>query len=422
MAARWAQPGQPVQPADGDPAAAAPALRGRVAVDDARRGAGKCRRADAGASAQLQRQDPLRVDQFVLRGGKAIVFVDPYSELAARGGGKDGPAATSRACSRRGVKLLPDTVAADRRNAQRVMAPGKSGVQEAVDYIAWINLHGDEINRNDPITANLRQMSLASSGIIEALPGATTNFEPLLTTSPQSMKLPASKVAGLPDVAGLLTASNRRDAPVLAARITGPVETAFPDARRPNRKSLPNPRRLRRVRRPRAPAASQSGERQEDVLKKSVAPAVIVVVADTDLLDERFWAQSGQFFGQQIVVPTANNADFVANSVEVLAGGEDLVGLRSRGTSVRPFTLVQDIQRTADDRYAAEQRALQQKLQQTQAKLQDMTRGAQGGEASATLTRSRPRRWTSSVPTWSRRGVSCAASRRHCVRISSGSN
>jgi ABC-type uncharacterized transport system involved in gliding motility auxiliary subunit len=104
-----------------------------------------------------------------------------------------------------------------------------------------------------------------------------------------------------------------------------------------------------------------------------VQPINVVVVADTDMLDDRFWLQTQDFFGQKVGVPTANNGDFVANAIEVLAGGNDLVGLRSRGTSARPFQVVNRIERDAQERYSAEERALQQKLKDTQAKLADLT-------------------------------------------------
>ena len=284
----------------------------------------------------------------MLRGGKAIVFVDPYSELAARSERPTAAPASDLAPLFKawGVRLLPDTVAADRRNARRVGVPTSSGGTEAMDYIAWLNLRGGELNRDDVITASLNQVTMASAGILEPLPGAATKLEPLITTSPASMKLPADKVAGLPDVAGLLTASSRTiPATCWPPGVTGPVETAFPDA------------------------ATPKG------LRQSVQPINVVIVADTDILDDRFWARSEDFFGQQVVTPVANNADFVANAIDVLGGGEDLVGLRSRGTSVRPFELVQEIQRAADDRYAAEQQALERKLKQTQAKLRELSAG-----------------------------------------------
>jgi ABC-type uncharacterized transport system involved in gliding motility auxiliary subunit len=332
------------------------------------------------------------IDQFVLQGGKALVFVDPYSELQARGARPGSPADSNldRLFKAWGVKLLPDTVAGDRRNARRVVVPsaGGAGGGEARDYIAYLNLRGDALNHDDVITANLRQVTMATAGIIEPVDGAATRLEPLITTSPDAMKLPAETVAGLPDVAGLLTRFKSDNfSYVLAARVTGPAESAFPDgppktdappksqpAAKPDEAASPHP-----------DLPPPAGEGVKAALRRSVQPINLVVVADTDMLDDRFWAQTEDFFGRQVVVPVANNGDFVANAVEVLAGGEDLVGLRSRGTSARPFVLVEQIQRDADDRYAAEQETLQQKLKEAQAKLRRLTEG-EGAKASAALT------------------------------------
>jgi ABC-type uncharacterized transport system involved in gliding motility auxiliary subunit len=298
------------------------------------------------------------IDQFVLRGGKALVFVDPYSEFQARDGTTEKTVGSDLEPLFKawGLKLLPDQIAADRRDARRVGVPNGAGGEQTLEYVAWLDLSGERLNRNDVITADLRHVTVASAGILEPLKGATTKFEPLITTSRDAMTLPATQVAGLPDVAGLLAHFRSEDRSyVLAAHLTGPADTAFPDG-------PPND-------------DPKDGKAMAPFERKSVRPINVVVVADTDLLDDRFWVQSQEFFGRQVVVPVANNGDFVANAIDSLAGGEDLIGLRSRGTAARPFDLVEHIQRAADARYAAEQRALEQKLKETQAKLHDLTEG-----------------------------------------------
>src|SRR5436190_9042462 len=313
------------------------------------------------------------IDQFVLKGGKALVFVDPYSELQAGERTRPGTPADSDLeplFKKWGLRLLPNTVAGDRRDATRVAVSGAGGRAQALDYIAWLKLHGSEINHEDVITADLKQLAMGSAGILEPVEGATTKLEPLVTTSPDSTKIPVDKVAPLPDVAGLLTGFKSDDTRyTLAARISGPVETAFPDgppkpaAAKPGEQSKPGDE----------PKPAEATTPPPDFLHQSVQPINVVVVADTDMLDDRFWADTRDFFGRRVIVPFANNADFVANAIEVLAGGEDLVDLRSRGSSARPFTVVEEIQRAADERYAAEQRALQDKLKQTQQKLRELT-------------------------------------------------
>ena len=118
-------------------------------------------------------------------------------------------------------------------------------------------------------------------------------------------------------------------------------------------------------------------------IKTSAKPIDVIVVADTDILEDRFWEQSQDFFGQTVVIPVANNGDFVANALDSLAGGDDLIALRSRGTSARPFTLVDNIQRAADARYQATEKDLQTKLKDTQDKIKQLQ--DQGGRPGAAL-------------------------------------
>ncbi len=135
-----------------------------------------------------------------------------------------------------------------------------------------------------------------------------------------------------------------------------------------------------RSRRPPPTPAAPAGPPQ---IKASAKPIDVIVVADTDILEDRFWEQSQDFFGQTVVIPVANNGDFVANALDSLAGGDELIALRSRGTSARPFTLVDNIQRAADARYQATEKELQTKLKDTQDKIKQLQ--DQGGRPGATL-------------------------------------
>ena len=322
------------------------------------------------------------IDQFVLKGGKALVFVDPYSELQAGERTQPGQPADSDLeplFKKWGVRLLPNVVAGDRQDAIRVAVHRPGGGAQALDYVAWIKLHGDDINRDNVVTAELKQLAMGSAGILEAVEGATTTFEPLVTTSPEGAKIPVDKIAPLPDVAGLLTSfKSDHTRYTVAARIGGNAETAFPDG-------PPQPAAEKPDESNRAGAATPSS----DFLRQSTQPINVLVVADTDMLDDRFWAESRDFFGRRIVTPFTNNADFVANAIEILAGGEDLIGLRSRGSSARPFTVVEEIQRAADERYAAEQRALQEKLKGTQQKLRELTGSEPGNAANLSAEQTR---------------------------------
>ncbi|MBV9373474.1 MAG: Gldg family protein, partial [Alphaproteobacteria bacterium] len=324
----------------------------------------------------LPDKTPFAIDQFVLKGGKALVFVDPLSELQASHPSQLNPPGSPSASNLErlfkswGFEVPANTVAGDRRDAQRVGVPGSRGSTRPLDYVAWLNLKTDNLNRADMITADLSHVMMATSGIIEPIEGSKTTIEPLITTSPDAMKIPAEKLTALPDVAGLLAEfkpDNKRY--ILAAHVTGPAETAFPDgAPKPPEPAKPETKEGETT-----PLSSEPAPAAPEPLKQSVQPINVVVVADTDMLDDRFWLQKQEFFGQRLLVPTANNGDFVANAIEVLAGGDDLVGLRSRGSSARPFEVVERIQTEAQARYSAEERALQARLKDTQAKLASLT-------------------------------------------------
>jgi ABC-type uncharacterized transport system involved in gliding motility auxiliary subunit len=221
---------------------------------------------------------------------------------------------------------------------------------------------------------------MASAGILKPTKDAKTTFVPLIQTSTESEEIPVDKVEGMPDVAGLLDnfkPSGERY--TLAARISGPAQTAFPDG---------PPKPKEEAKSADAQAAATDAAKKDDPpaplqLKEAKQPINVIVVGDTDVLDDRFWAQTSDFFGQQVVVPTASNGDFVANALEVLAGGNDLISLRSRGTAARPFLVVNQIQRAAEAQNRANEKALEDKLKATEAKIKDIQ---QNKEGTVTLT------------------------------------
>jgi ABC-type uncharacterized transport system involved in gliding motility auxiliary subunit len=332
------------------------------------------------------------IDQYVLKGGKALVFVDPYSETQAAhqnrmtGGGGPGASDLPQLFKAWGLELEPGKIAGDLANGRRVNA-GTEGRIEPVEYVAWLSLKQDDLAHDDPITGDLSEINMATAGILKPLPGAKTSFEPLISTSTQSEEIPVAKVEGMPDVAGLLNSfksDNKRL--TLAAHITGPASTAFPDgppqpAKDAKDKDPGKGDDKDKAAKPADDAAKNAAAAQ---IKTAAQPINVVVVADTDLLDDRFWVQEQDFFGQRVTVPTAGNGDFVTNAIDVLSGGTDLMGLRTRGTSARPFEVVQQIQRAADERSEAREQELEKQLKDTQAKIKEL-QGKEGPGGGVTL-------------------------------------
>ena len=203
-------------------------------------------------------------------------------------------------------------------------------------------LQKPNLNPDDPITADLSQITMATAGILEPLEGRQDELHAAASsTSTDSEEIPVEKVQGTPDVEGLLhdfKPDGKRL--VLAAHVTGPADTAFPDGPPKDAKAdaaKAEPRRRRQG--AGCGGDSRQGEGRRPLppqIKTAAQPINVIVVADTDILEDRFWVQVQDFFGQRVEVPVANNGDFVANAVDALAGGNDLISLRSRGTSARP--------------------------------------------------------------------------------------
>ena len=311
------------------------------------------------------------IDQFVMRGGKLIVMVDPHSESQAARPGPGGqpPRDTSSTLNRLlepwGLEAPKDEVVLDLRGAWRVRASPQDRVQ-AVDYIAWFNLQGDSLNRAEVVTAQLDQVTVAAAGEVRRKEGAAIEFIPLLTSSPQSMVAPAERVRQDPNPARLL-AEFRPDGQrrVIGARIRGPLASAFPDGPPPPEEGQTRP-------------ADFPAHRA-----RSEGPANIVVLNDSDILEDRFWVRVQDFFGQQIATPFSGNGALVVNLADTLAGSDALISLRSRGESLRPFELVEDIRRQADAQFRQTERALQARLEETERRLRELRQGSGGGQGGA---------------------------------------
>ncbi len=305
------------------------------------------------------------IDQFVMRGGRLIAMVDPHSEMqAARAGPRPPPSTASdldRLLNAWGVEAPRESIVADLRGAWRVRAGPQDRVG-SVDYVAWFALQGDSLNRDDPVVAQLDQVSVGSAGHLRRREGARIEFTPILTSSAQSMLLDVARVRADPQPARIL-AEFRADGQrrVVAARVRGQLASAFPDG---------------------APPPAEGQERTELPPHRAAteAPATLVVIADTDLLEDRFWVRVQEFFGQQVATPFAGNGGMIVNLAENLSGSDALISLRSRGESQRPFEVVEALRREADARFRQTERALQERLEATERRLRELRQGAPGAQ------------------------------------------
>jgi ABC-type uncharacterized transport system involved in gliding motility auxiliary subunit len=304
------------------------------------------------------------IDQFIMRGGHALVFLDPWSEISQvsqdpTGAPLDGATQVSAnsidaLMKSWGVSIDPGHIIAVGDRAQRVQFAGGEAA-----YVAWLKLTAEDMNRKDMVTEDLSILNLATVGAIAATKDATTKLTPLLETTTDTMKIDVAKVKGSPDPNGLLRDfSGSGERYVIAARIEGPVKTAFPNGPPPESTA--------------APAAGETPKPPLPAQLKETKASNIILVADSDIFTDGFWVQVQDMQGQRIAIPIAHNSAFVLNAVENLTGSNALISLRSRGTSSRPFTVVEDIRRSAERQFLREQQVLEEKLTATQNRIAEL--------------------------------------------------
>jgi ABC-type uncharacterized transport system involved in gliding motility auxiliary subunit len=299
------------------------------------------------------------IDQYVMRGGKVLLFVDPNSGADTAGQDPSNPLAGAMAnhsssfeplLSAWGINFDSSKVIGDLALGLDV----RSGPQAApLRHIGILGLHHDDMNAKDVVTASLDVINMATVGSLSPRAGAKSTFEPLLSSSTSAGPLPADRFNALTDPAtlrdGFRPTGSRY---TFAARVTGTIDSAFPQGAPADPKPAAGP-----------PAAH---------LAHSTQPANIVIIADTDLLMDYMWVQVREMLGQRIAQAFANNGDFVANILDNLSGSSALISIRGRASFSRPFERVEELRHQADDRLRAKALELQTELKQTEAKLTDL--------------------------------------------------
>jgi len=294
------------------------------------------------------------IDQFALRGGHILAFVDPLADQDPTAADPSNPAAALTAdrsshlpelLNAWGVDFDPHQIVADSRYAMSVTA--REG-EEPVRDLGVLGLDASAMNAKDVVTSGIANVNLATAGHLSARKGATTTFEPLLWSSDQAQLMPVSRFLVLQDPATLFDGFKPSgEHYTLAARVGGNISTAFPGG-------LPQGVTL-------SPGTP--------LLTHSVKPLELLVVADTDVLSDYLWVHAQELAGQRIAQPFANNGDLVANALDNLAGSDDLISIRGRATYQRPFARVEALRARADDRFRDKEQELEKELHATEDQL-----------------------------------------------------
>lgn len=295
------------------------------------------------------------VDQFAMKRGRVIAFVDPHyeSDMLAIMGNADANSSDTSLLRAWGIEVNGDEVLLDSTLGLDI----RSEQGDIMQHPGFIGLGHEQMNSEDVITANLESINLASAGTVSLLPSSTLDITPLLQSSAQGYLYNASNYATQAGSSALKpeTGSIAKKYTV-AGHVSGTTISAFSKA---------------------INTASESD------FKATTDHLNVLVVADADMLTDRFWVQQSPFFGDVVFTPFANNGDFVINAIENLAGGNALISIRGRGQSSRPFTRVEALQNTAQQRFTEHEQKLQDELAVTEAKLAQLQ--SQQGRSSSVM-------------------------------------
>ncbi|MFC1798975.1 Gldg family protein [Thermodesulfobacteriota bacterium] len=295
------------------------------------------------------------IDQYILNGGSAIVFVDPFSTVDPTPGSVKA-SSLDRLFNAWGVTMHKDKTVADLKYSTKI----RNRAEQIEDNPFWLNLHSVALNTDHIITAKLESILMPMAGAISKAKDSPYEYEPLLQSSVEAaledsfrVRMTANEIRSTFKAAG-----NRFD---LAAKVSGIFNTAFPDGK------------------PKDPAADQKKDKnskaegmakpQTVALKKGVKPATIIIVTDSDMLFDGYYVIKQKLLGFEVARIFNDNLNFALNSIEMLSGGEELISIRSRGKFGKPFIRVLELEKKAQVKWLAREQELIRKVEDTNQKL-----------------------------------------------------
>jgi ABC-type uncharacterized transport system involved in gliding motility auxiliary subunit len=299
----------------------------------------------------IQPQTEYALDQFVLRGGKLIAFVDPYmyfdQQQPMMPGMPPQPSSSTLPTLFKawGIGMHPDKVISD-------VVFGSGGGQRYTPTV--LSLNRTALNRDDVVTSQIETLLYAFGGAFEVK--SDLRVTKLIESSPDSMLVDNANATKAGDEATRAFKPSG-DALPLALRLTGRFKTAFPEGVKEGDKPVPNTPQLR----------------------ESSSENSVILVADVDMLADGAAVDIQDVFGRKVVVPSNGNLAFAIGMVEQLSAGDDLISLRSRAASFRPLTVVRELEAEAQKQYFGQIQALEEDLQKTTERLQELQK--QGGAA-----------------------------------------
>ena len=299
------------------------------------------------------------IDQFVLRGGRLLAFVDPFcvadqesAETEMMGGmGASRGSTLGKLFDAWGVKYEAGKIVADVEASTPLRGRGNTVEQSPL----YLSLRKSNFVKGDILTSPVNSLMMVMAGAFtgEAAPGLKAT--PLIASSAKSALADAMMLQYDPNAYRRQLRDKARSYN-LALRLEGTFKTAFPGGE------------------PSEPGSTNATHAATAALKESRQEGHVILVADVDMLYNDFCVQELNLFGYRGYQPFNDNINLFANMVEQMAGSADLIGVRCRGTFNRPFTRVLALQAEAQSRWMEREQELEEKLQASQSRISELQR------------------------------------------------
>lgn len=303
------------------------------------------------------------IDQYVLSGGNALIFMDPLCVSDREPGQqqflRSSGTSLDKVFKAWGISMDPAKAVADFGQPTRV----RTGSNSTEDNPLMISARDEVFNRKDVVTAGLESMLFPVAGAIEKTGDMDHEFEPLVDSSANAALTDAfNAFLGVEAVKkGFVPAGKSFN---LVVRVRGTFKTAFPEG--PPKSE--------------DPAAESPEALKGPHLKEAKKASTLIIVSDADMLADQFYVQRGNFFGLPVSEMFNDNLNFFSNAAEILTGSDDLIGLRSRGKLERPFTAVLELKRKAQERWLSKENELVKQIEETNQKLRQLEQQKDGSQ------------------------------------------
>ncbi len=315
------------------------------------------------------------LDQFIMRGGKLMAFLDPLPIIDSKeqnqmlGNIPNSGSSLDKLLKAWGIAFDTAKVVAD-MNFKMQLAGRNNQPQDAP---AFLSITPEGINKDDIVTSQIDNIWLPFAGAFTGTPVAGLQ-ETVLLKSTTDSQLVDGFMANLSGENVMKEFKPSGTSYALAIRLSGKFKTAFPNGKPEEKKEDEKKDGDKK------PDEKVAEKKPDDSLKETKQDNAVILMGDADMLFDHFALRQMQSPFGTLSMAMNGNLNFAQNAVEQLTGDNNLIGVRSRATQNRPFTVVKKMQSEAEANYRSKIKELEDSLAETQRRLSELQQKKEKGQ------------------------------------------